>query len=126
MAQHVVRYSQQRPEWSPAGFARLAYIGRGGAPAVHYREDMIHLPEGRGVRAYAREVEDVYFVLQGVLTVGWEEEGGIVEQRLGPRDLIFNPAGRLHYFRNEGLEPAQFMMVVGTPEAETVRFEARA
>ena len=109
-----------------AGFARVPYIGEGGAPARHYREELIHLPEGRGVRAYARAVEDVYLVLRGVLTVGWEEDGTIVEQRLGPKDLVFNPAGRARYFRNEGLEPAEFMMVVGTAEPEDVRFQARA
>lgn len=126
MAAHVVRYSQQRPRWESAGFARVPYIGEGGAPARHYREELIHLPEGRGVRAYARAVEDVYLVLRGVLTVGWEDDGTVVEQRLGPKDLVFNPAGRAHYFRNEGLEPAEFMMVVGTAEPEDVRFQARA
>ena len=111
--------------FAPAGFARIVYIGEGGAPPQHYREELIHLPEGRGVRAYARAVEDVYLVLRGVLTVGWEEGGASVEQRLGPKDLVFNPAGRAHYFRNDGLEPAQFMMVVGTPDPEDVRFQAR-
>ena len=125
MAGHVVRYSQQRPQWHPAGFARLVYIGEGGAPPRHYREDMIHLPEGRGVRAYTRAVEDAYLVLRGVLTVGWEADGVTVEQRLGPKDLVFNPAGRAHYFCNEGLEPVQFMMAVGTPDPEDVRFQAR-
>lgn len=126
MACHVVRYSQQRPERHPAGFARLVYIGDGGAPPRNYREDLIHLPEGRGVRAYERSVEDVYFVLSGVLTVGWEDGGVAVEQRLGPKDLVFNPAGRVHSFRNDGVEPVQFMMVVGTPDREDVRFQARA
>ena len=125
MAAHVVRHSQQRAQWHPAGFARLVYIGEGGAPPRHYREDFIHLPEGRGVRAYARAVEDAYLVLRGVLTVGWEEGGVTVEQRLGPKDLVFNPPGRVHSFRNEGLEPVQFMMAVGTPDAEDVHFQAR-
>lgn len=126
MARHMVRYSQQRPQWHPAGFARLVYLGEGGAPATHYREDMIHLPVGRGVRAYQRAVEDAYLGLRGVLTVGWEDNGAVVEQRLGPKDLIFNPPGRAHSFRNEGLEDVQFMMVVGTPEREDVGFQARA
>ena len=124
MARHVVRYSQQRPARNPAGFARVVYIGEGGAPPRNYREDLIHLPEGRGVRVYQRPVEDVYFVLRGVLAVGWEEDGVSVEQRLGPKDLIFNPPGRAHSFRNDGFEPAEFMMVVGTGQPEDVRFQA--
>jgi mannose-6-phosphate isomerase-like protein (cupin superfamily) len=126
MARHVVRGSQQRPERHAAGFARLVYIGDGGAPPRNYREDLIYLPGGQGVRAYERSVEDVYFVLSGVLTVGWEENGVSVEQRLGPRDLVFNPPGRAHSFRNDGLEPVQFMMVVGTPDREDVRFQAKS
>jgi mannose-6-phosphate isomerase-like protein (cupin superfamily) len=123
-ARHIVRYSQQRPHWDPAGFGRIVYIGDGGAPAGHYRKDLIHLPRGQGVRAYERAIEDVYLVLDGVVTVGWEERGRVVEERLGPKDLIFNPAGRLHYFRNDGLTDAQFMMVVGTPQPEDVAFRA--
>ena len=71
-----------------------------------------------------RSVEDAYFVLEGCVTVGWEEAGRSVEERLGPKDLIFNPAGRVHYFRNDGVADAEFMLLVGTPQAEEVRFRA--
>jgi mannose-6-phosphate isomerase-like protein (cupin superfamily) len=121
-ARHVVRYSQQRPQWNEAGFARLVYIGEGGAPAGTYRKDLIRLPQGRGVRSYVRDVEDAYLVLEGVVTVGWEEDGRTVEQRLGPKDVMLNPAGRRHWFRNDGFADAEFMMVVGTPKPEDVRF----
>jgi mannose-6-phosphate isomerase-like protein (cupin superfamily) len=124
MAQHVVRYSQQRAEWQPAGFARMAYIGEGGAPPESFRMDLIHAPRGVGVQPYARDVEEAYFVLEGVLTAGWEENGRIFEQRLGPRDLMLNPPGQMRYFRNESVSDAQFMMIVGTPKLEDVRFKA--
>ena len=124
MARHIVRYSQLKPQWHDAGFARFVYIGEGGAPAGTFRKDLIALPRGAGVRAYERAVEDAYFVLEGCITVGWEEGGKITEQRLGPRDLLLNPPGQLHYFRNDGLADAQFMMVVGTPQPEDVRFQA--
>ena len=73
-ARHIVRYAERRPVWD-AGFARLVYIGEGGAPPGQYRMDMIRLPKGGGIRGYARPVEDVYFVLEGCVTVGWEEAG---------------------------------------------------
>ncbi len=123
-ARHVVRYSQQRPQWHPAGFARLPYIGEGGAPAGTFREELIRLPAGRGVNAYQREVEDAYLVLEGCLTVGWEENGQRCEQRLGPRDVMLNPAGRRHWFRNDGFADAEFMMMVGTAQPEDVTFSA--
>ena len=120
-ARHVVRYASRRPVWE-AGFARSVYIGEGGAPPGKYRMDKIHLPKGVAMRGYARQVEDVYFVLDGCITVGWEDNGHPVEEILGPRDAIFNPAGRVHYFRNGGTEDATFMMLVGTAEAEDIRF----
>src|ERR1700730_4199586 len=120
-ARHIVRHAEQRPIWQ-AGFARTVYIGEGGAPPGRYRMDRVHLPRGAGIRGYARPVEDAFFVLEGCITIGWEERGGAVEQRLGPKDAIFNPADQVHYFRNDGLADAEFMMLVGTPQAEDVNF----
>jgi mannose-6-phosphate isomerase-like protein (cupin superfamily) len=122
-ARYIVRHAERRPVWD-AGFARLAYIGGDGAPPGQYRMDMVHLPNGAAVCGYARPVEDVYFVLEGCLTVGWEEAGHAREERLGPRDVIFNPAGQVHYFRNEGVADAVFMLLVGASQAEQVRFKA--
>jgi len=85
---------------------------------------MIHLPKGVAVRGYERRVEDAYFVLEGCVIVGWEEAGHTVEERLGPKDAIFNPAGRAHYFRNDGVADTEFVLLVGTSQAEEVRFQA--
>jgi quercetin dioxygenase-like cupin family protein len=121
LAQHIVRGAERRPVWE-AGVARSVYIGEGGAPPGGYRMEMIHLPKGVAVGGYSRPVEDVIFVLEGCITVGWEEAGHAVEESLGPRDAVFNPAGRFHYFRNAGAADAEFMMLVGTAAAEDIRF----
>lgn len=120
----VTRHSQARVERLSGGLSRMVYIGAGGAPAGHFRKDFLHLPPGGGVRAYRRNVEDVYFVMTGYLTVGWEDGGKVVEERLGPREAVFNPAGRAHYFRNDGIEDVGFLMIVGTPLPEDVKFDA--
>src|ERR1700730_1219026 len=52
-ARHIVRHAERRPVWD-AGFARLVYIGEGGAPPGQYRMDRICLPKGVGIRGYAR------------------------------------------------------------------------
>jgi mannose-6-phosphate isomerase-like protein (cupin superfamily) len=122
-ARHIVRLAERRVVWE-AGFARLPYVGEGGAPPGGYRMDMIHLPKGVSVHGYERPVEDAYFVLEGCITVGWEEAGRLEEERLGPRDMIFNPPGRVHYFRNDGVGDAEFMLLIGTSQAEEVRFRA--
>jgi len=124
LAQHIVRYSQQKPQRHEAGFEKLVYIGEGGAPAGSYRKDLVFLPRGAGVRAYERSVEEAYLVLEGCVTAGWQDNGAIVEQRLGPKDLILNPPGQAHFFRNDGFGDAQFMMIVGEPGPENVRFRA--
>ena len=124
LGKHVVRYRDRKPIWEKAGFARLTYVGEGGAPAAGYRMDMIHLPKGVGVKPFVRDVEDTFFVLEGTITAGWEQDGEIVERQLGPRDLLFNPAGRPHYFRNDGVIDATFTMAVGTGQPENVKFEA--
>jgi mannose-6-phosphate isomerase-like protein (cupin superfamily) len=122
MERSIVRFRERPPVWDPAGFARMTYLGAGGVEPGHYRNELIHLPAGRGVRAYLRPVEDAFFVLQGCLTAGWQEGGQTVETRLGPRDLLLTPAGRERFFRNDGVEDALFELVVGTPEPETVVF----
>ncbi|HJU19456.1 MAG TPA: cupin domain-containing protein [Stellaceae bacterium] len=122
-ARHIIRHAERRPV-REAGFARLAYIGADAAPPGGYRMDMIHLPQGAGVRGYARAVEDACFVLDGALTVGWEEDGHYAEVHLGPKDLILNPPGRVHHFRNDGLADAVFLLLAGTAQADDVRFAA--
>jgi len=84
---------------------------------------MIHLPPGIAVRGYERAVEDAYFVLDGALTVGLEDGGDTVEERLGRLDVILNPPGRSHYFRNDGVTDATFMLVSGNAPGEDFRFE---
>jgi quercetin dioxygenase-like cupin family protein len=121
-ARYIVRHAEQRPVLQ-AGFARQIYIGEGGAPPAQYRMDKVHFPKGVAVRGYARPVEDAYLVLEGCLTVGWEGDGHTVEARLGPKDVIFNPAGQLRYFRNDGVADTEFMLLVGTSQREDVRFQ---
>jgi mannose-6-phosphate isomerase-like protein (cupin superfamily) len=123
-ARHVVRHAERQPI-SEAGFTRLVYVGAGGAPPGAYRMDMIHLPRGAAVRGYRRAVEDAYFVLDGIVTVGWEDAGQTAEERLGPRDLILNPLGQVHYFRNDGPADAVFMLLAGTAEPDDMRVAAR-
>ena len=84
---------------------------------------MLGIPVGVGVKPYARDVEDAFLVVDGSLTVGWEENGVKTEVELGPRDLVLNPAGRRHWFRNNSAGPCNVWSVIGTEKPETVVFE---
>jgi mannose-6-phosphate isomerase-like protein (cupin superfamily) len=121
-ARYIVRHAERRPVWQ-AGLARLDYVGAAGAPPGGYRMEMIHLPRGVAVRGYARAVEDSYFVLDGAVTVGWEDGGDTAEQRLGRLDTIQNPPGRIRRFRNDGIADATFMLLSGGADGEEVQFE---
>jgi hypothetical protein len=122
MARYIVRHAERRPVWQ-AGLARLDYIGETGAPPGGYRMEMIRLPRGVAVRGYTRAVEDAYFVVDGTVTVGWDDGGETAEQRLGRLDVIQNPPGRVRYFRNDGIADATFLLLSGGGSGEEVRFE---
>jgi len=120
-SRYIVRHTEQQPTWQ-AGLARLDYVGGSGAPPAAYRMEMIRLPRGVAVRAYERDAEEAYFVLDGVLTVGWAEPGDASGLRLGRRDVILTPPGRTRWFRNDGIADATFMLLSGGAE-DRVKFE---
>lgn len=124
MAKYVVRHSELETHWEEAGFTRKIYCGPGGVESDTCRKEMLGIPSRVGVKAFSRDVEDAFFVLEGSLVVGWEEDGETVEVELGPRDLVKTPAGRKHWFRNNGASAATVWYVIGSAEPENVTFKA--
>lgn len=124
MAGNLVRYADLEWRADGAGFRRATYVGPGGIASAQNRKEMVGLPPGAGVKPYARPVEDAYFVTEGLLTVGWEENGVVAETRIGPRELLLTPPGRPHWFRNEGLAAAEFLMIVGEAGPDGCAFRA--
>ncbi|RVT96952.1 cupin domain-containing protein [Rhodovarius crocodyli] len=120
---HTVRHTQKFFDWdafpSNRGFpdlarAQMRYIGAGGSPKVgepgtlppdHFTLSLIHKPVGKYAACHAHEIEESFLIIDGVLTVGWEQEGEVVEVRLGPKDMILNARDIGHGFRNDGIEP---------------------
>ena len=94
--------------------AQMRYIGAGGSPKVgdtstlkpeHFTVSLIYKPVGKYAACHAHEIEESFLILDGVLTVGWERDGEVVEVRLGPKDMILNARDVGHGFRNDGVEP---------------------
>ncbi len=78
------------------------------------------MPPGQGNAAHTHEVEEVFFVLQGYLTVFLEDEtAGASTASLRPGSASPCPPGVIHGFQNDGLEPVymQVMLGRGRPEA---------
>lgn len=124
MAKYVVRHAELKTHWEEAGFTRKIYCGPGGVETDTCRKEMLGIPSRVGIKPFARDVEDAFLVLEGTLTVGWEENGEQVEVELGPRDLVKTPAGRRHWFRNNGAGHATVWYIVGSASPETITFQA--
>ena len=75
----------------------------------------MYVPPGEGNAPHTHEVEEIFFVLKGNLMVFFEEEDGRrVERHLGPWDCVSCPAGVIHGYQNESVEPVYMQVMLGT------------
>jgi oxalate decarboxylase/phosphoglucose isomerase-like protein (cupin superfamily) len=137
---YVGRFSEKKGDWAAfedakiEGFRRAQhrFIGAGGSgkhndptiiPANAFTLSIMFVPPGQGNAAHTHEVEECFFVLRGHLTVFLEdEEGHHVERRLGPWECISCPAGVIHGYINDSLEPVYFQVMLGTSKPEAMGY----
>ncbi|HXS39527.1 MAG TPA: cupin domain-containing protein [Stellaceae bacterium] len=140
MSRYVGRFRDRKPDWAAfedakiEGFKRAQhrFIGAGGSgkhgdptviPARAFTLSVMYVPPGQGNAAHTHEVEEIFFVLQGYLTVFVEDESGRREtRRLGPWECIACPPGVIHGYQNESLEPVYFQVMLGTAKPETMGY----
>ncbi|HZU17116.1 MAG TPA: cupin domain-containing protein [Candidatus Dormibacteraeota bacterium] len=131
---HVGRYLQKVWDWDafPAsrGYPELAraqmrYVGSGGSPKAgdattltpqHFTCSLLYQEPGRYAAVHTHEIEEVFFVLEGRLTVSWDFDDELVDVVLGPGDALWNPPERAHGFRNDGPSPMTAQFMVGHPK----------
>jgi len=83
----------------------------------------MYLPPGQGNAPHTHEVEEVFFVLRGYLTVFVEDEGGRrVSRTLAPWECIACPPGVSHGYQNESLEPVYFQVMLGRGRPDTTGY----
>jgi len=134
---YIVRFCDKKADWEAFEDAKIEgyrraqhrFIGAGGSgkhedpntiPGRGFTLSIMYVPAGQGNAAHTHEVEEVFFVLQGYLTVFLEDEDGRqVSRKLGPWECIACPPGVIHGFQNDNLEPVymQVMLGRGRPEA---------
>ena len=132
LARYTKPFADITPDWDAFADSRIEgrrraqhrFIGAGGSgkhndpnfiPAKGFTLSVMFLPPGQGGSAHTHEVEEVFFVLQGLVTFFLEDETGRrVSKRLGQWGCISCPPGVLHGFVNEGLEPAYLQTLIGT------------
>jgi len=139
MERYTASFRDRDPDWKAfadsdiEGFKRAQhrFIGAGGSgkqdpkaiPAGGFTLSVMFIPPGQGGNAHTHEIEEVFFVLEGVMTVFiQDDQGNKVSKRLGKWDCISCPAGVLHGFVNESVEPAYMMAMIGSGRPGPVGF----
>src|SRR5215470_94923 len=140
MKRYTARFADRKADWAAfedakiEGFKRAQhrFIGAGGSgkhgdsnaiPATNFTLSIMFVPPGQGNAAHTHEVEEVFFVLQGHLDVFVEDErGNRITKRLGPWECISCPAGVIHGYQNDSLEPVYFQVMLGQGQPETMGY----
>ncbi len=140
-AKYVVRFRDVVPDWDAFADARIdgyrraqhRFIGAGGSgkhgdqaviPPRGFTLSVMYVEPGQGNAAHTHEVEEVFFVLQGFLTVFVEDENGQrISIRLGKWEGVACPPGVIHGYQNESLEPVYFQVMLGRARPETMGYK---
>ena len=140
MDRYVACFRDRVPDWAAFEDAKIEgykraqhrFIGAGGSgkhndaraiPAGNFTLSIMYVEPGQGNAPHTHEVEEVFFVLQGFLTVFVEDEkGNRLSKRLGPWECISCPAGVIHGYDNDSLEPVYFQVMLGRGKPETMGY----
>jgi mannose-6-phosphate isomerase-like protein (cupin superfamily) len=104
----------------------MRYIGAGGSPKVgdtstlvpsRFTCSLVYLDSPRYAAVHSHEIEEIFLVHEGRLTVSWErQDREFVDVMLGPGDALLNPPDVPHGFRNDGPQPVVAQFMVGHPK----------
>ncbi len=140
MQKFVGRFREKKPDWAAFEDAKIEgykraqhrFIGAGGSgkhgdasaiPAAGFTLSIMYVEPGQGNAAHTHEVEEVFFVLRGMLTVFLEDEAGKrIDIRLQPWECISCPAGVVHGYINDSLEPVYFQVMLGRGKPEAMGY----
>lgn len=137
---YVGKFRDKVADWDAFADARVdgyrraqhRFIGAGGSgkvedtsaiPARAFTLSIMFVPPGQGNAAHTHEVEEVFFVLDGYLTVFFEDEdGNRIDRKLGPWECAACPPGVIHGYINDSLEPVYFQVMIGRGNPELMGY----
>ena len=140
LKRQVARFVDRKADWDAFADARVdgfrraqhRFIGAGGSgkhndptviPAKNFTLSIMYVEPGQGNAAHTHEVEECFFVLHGFLDVFVEDESGKrLTTRLGPWECISCPAGVIHGYQNDSLEPVYFQVMLGRAKPDTMGY----
>jgi quercetin dioxygenase-like cupin family protein len=144
MQRYVGRFADKKADWAAFEDAKIEgykraqhrFIGAGGSgkhgdpnviPARGFTLSIMYVEPGQGNAAHTHEVEEVFFVLRGHLTVFVEDENGRrLSKTLAPWECISCPPGVIHGYQNDSLEPVYFQVMLGRARPETMGYADEA
>ena len=134
------RFRDKRPDWYAFEDAKIEgykraqhrFIGAGGSgkyddpsviPARGHTLSIMYVEPGQGNAPHTHEVEETFFVLEGLLNVFIEDEkGNRREVRLSKWECVACPPGVIHGYVNDSLEPCYFQVMLGRAKPETMGY----
>ncbi len=140
MGRYVARFRDRVPDWEAFEDAKIEgwkraqhrFIGGGGSgkhsdpnaiPAGNFTLSIMYVEPGQGNAPHTHEVEEIFFVLQGLLDVFVEDEDGKrLTTRLGPWECVACPPGVIHGYDNTSLEPVYFQVMLGRGRPDTMGY----
>lgn len=140
MDRYVARFRDRKPDWEAFEDAKIEgwkraqhrFIGAGGSgkhddpdviPAGNFTLSIMYVEPGQGNAPHTHEVEEIFFVLQGMLDVFVEDEDGRrLTTRLGPWECLACPPGVIHGYDNASLEPVYFQVMLGRGKPDTMGY----
>ena len=132
LKRRVARFRDIPPDWDAFADSQIEgrrraqhrLVGAGGSgkhddpsviPAGAFTVSIMRVPPGQGGSAHTHEVEEVFFVLQGRLTVFFEDRAGKrVAAELEPWELVSCPPGILHGFENRSDADVYMQTMIGS------------
>ena len=141
MKRYVGRFKDKKPDWAAfedakiEGFKRAQhrFIGAGGSgkhgdptiiPAGNFTLSIMYVEPGQGNAAHTHEVEECFFVLARLSRCF---RRGRNRQAASPRgsdpgNAFACPAGVIHGYQNDLLEPVYFQVMLGRGKPETMGY----
>ena len=137
---YTARFLEREADWDAFADAREEgyrraqhrFIGAGASgkhddanviPPRGFTLSVMYVEPGQGNAAHTHEVEEVFFVLKGQLTAFFEDEAGHrADVKLGPWDCVSCPAGVVHGYANQSLEPVYFQVMLGRARPELMGY----
>lgn len=139
---HIKTFATRRPDWRVFAVetkkderfsrAQRRYVGASGSvthvdpnvvPAEVHTLTIMEQPAGHIQPMHHHDEAEIFFVLEGELTIVWKQDGETVERKVGKWDMVYNPPGVIHGIRNDSDQTGYFQVMLASPQPARPQYE---